>query len=388
MADVLARYSDRPPSQASSDASHYDNTDNQIDRYGFYPEAPERRTRTVEINTQKQKNRRSVIIRQSIKRASDNVGLTTATDFQEQPKIDPHVIAKELERSEKWRAMAHRNDPTLPFEFTITSKLTDRVYKGIPDCWRASAWQSFLIPPEKKKDARLRAKIRRQELESDGAEDLEVRYKRHGLSASPFDGQIDLDVPRTISGHVLFRQRYQGGQRLLFRVLHAIALEFPSTGYVQGMASIAATLLCYYPEEQAFIMMTHLWTSRNLMKLYEPGFPHLLKSFADLERGMQKSKVGRHLLNINVTPMNFATRWYLTLFHVSLPFRTQLRVWDVFMLSRNPYKVMESVSLGLIEGMESRLLKCDFDQAMTLLTAPVDVLDDDRLLGLIRNKVH
>ena len=51
----------------------------------------------------------------------------------------------------------------------------------------------------------------------------------------------------------MFRRRYRGGQRLLFRVLHAISIQFPETGYVQGMASLAATLFCYYDEERAFI---------------------------------------------------------------------------------------------------------------------------------------
>ena len=41
-------------------------------------------------------------------------------------------------------------------------------------------------------------------------------------------------------------RRYRGGQRLLFRVLHAVALYYSDIGYVQGMASLGATLLCYF----------------------------------------------------------------------------------------------------------------------------------------------
>jgi hypothetical protein len=81
----------------------------------------------------------------------------------------------------------------------------------------------------------------------------------------------------------MFRRRYRGGQRLLFRVLHAISLYFPVTGYVQGMASLAATLLCYYDEEQCFVMMVRLWRYRGLERLYHPGFGGLMAALQDFE---------------------------------------------------------------------------------------------------------
>uniref|UniRef100_A0A494G9J0 Rab-GAP TBC domain-containing protein n=1 Tax=Solanum lycopersicum TaxID=4081 RepID=A0A494G9J0_SOLLC len=63
------------------------------------------------------------------------------------------------------------------------------------------------------------------------------------------DYQIDLDVPRTISGHTLFVTRYGSGQRNLFHVLHCFSLICDSCGYCQGMGPIAATLLCYFEPE-------------------------------------------------------------------------------------------------------------------------------------------
>jgi len=95
--------------------------------------------------------------------------------------------------------------------------------------------------------------------------------------------QIDLDVPRTVSGHVMFRRRYRGGQRLLFRVLHAISLYFPEVGYVQGMASLAATLLCYFDEERAFVMMVRLWRYRGLGWLYSDGLAGLMAALREFE---------------------------------------------------------------------------------------------------------
>ena len=73
-------------------------------------------------------------------------------------------------------------------------------------------------------------------------------------------------------------------QRLLFRVLHAISLYFPETGYVQGMASIAAMFLNYFDEEQAFIMLVRVWELRGLETLYKTGFEGLMSTLETFER--------------------------------------------------------------------------------------------------------
>jgi hypothetical protein len=58
------------------------------------------------------------------------------------------------------------------------------------------------------------------------------------------------------------------------------------------MASIAATLLCYYDEETAFIMMVRMWELRGLEELYKPGFGGLMEALDDFETGWMK---GNHL---------------------------------------------------------------------------------------------
>lgn len=352
----------------------------KIDRYGFYPEKQQRRVSAATLDAARARSqtlrRKNTLARDTLKRASMNLGITIPTDYMELPRHDAVSTEKEVERSQKWRSMAVRKNPSSPFMFKVNAKLVNRVYKGIPDCWRSSAWHSFV--------SRTSTVTEWEFLRM---------YEQHSELPCEQDGQIDLDVPRTISGHVLFRRRHEGGQRLLFRVLHAIALQFPETGYVQGMASIAATLLCYFPEDQAFVMLARLWTNRGLTALYEPGFPRLIDAFAALEVQMKTSQVGRHLLKIGCQPMAWATRWYLTLFHISLPFRTQLRVWDLYMLY-NPkelgdqFKVLEATTLALIEGIENVLLGSDFEEAMRILTSPVEVRNDDRLMQAIRRKMR
>ena len=73
-------------------------------------------------------------------------------------------------------------------------KLRRRVYKGIPDRWRSAAWEVLM---------NNFAKSGPRELVK-----LDERYRLDLDRPSSYDIQIDLDVPRTISGHVLFRTRY------------------------------------------------------------------------------------------------------------------------------------------------------------------------------------
>lgn len=185
---------------------------------------------------------------------------------------------KEWDREDKWTKMAKptqkgRDGGGMKFEFdTRSSKLIERTWKGIPDRWRSTAWYSFLESSAKR------------HADSPSEEELIDAFHAFQYMSSPDDMQIDIDVPRTITSHIMFRRRYRGGQRLLFRVLHAMSLYFPDTGYVQGMAALTATLLAYYDEEHAFVMLARLWRLRGLEQLYKSGFAGLMEALDDFER--------------------------------------------------------------------------------------------------------
>lgn len=205
-------------------------------------------------------------------------GLANIAENDEGSKAVLDLKRKEWEREEKWRKMAKvvkkSNDGGgMVFEFdTRSPKLIERTWKGIPDRWRATAWHAFLTSSAE----------RRGGLPSD--DELVAAFHRLLDLGSPDDVQIDIDVPRTINSHIMFRRRYRGGQRLLFRVLHALSLYFPDTGYVQGMASLVATLLCYYEEETAFVMLVRLWQLRGLDRLYQSGFDGLMEALDEFEK--------------------------------------------------------------------------------------------------------
>ncbi|KAH2463171.1 hypothetical protein KXW63_008037, partial [Aspergillus fumigatus] len=314
---------------------------------------------------------------------------------------------KEWQREDKWTKMAKPTRRTalgggMTFEFdTQSPKLIERTWKGIPDRWRATAWYAFLEASAKRRS------------DSPTEQELVEAYNEFQLISSPDDVQIDIDVPRTITSHIMFRRRYRGGQRLLFRVLHAMSLYFPDTGYVQGMAALAATLLAYYDEEHAFIMLVRLWQLRGLERLYQSGFSGLMEALSDFEREwLDAGEVAAKLNELGIPPTAYGTRWYLTLFNYSIPFPAQLRVWDVFMLlgdaeeppgkgtnqSEPPVTsafgrgldVLHATSAALIDGMREIILESDFENAMKVLTSWVPIQDVELFMRVAKAewKVH
>ena len=111
---------------------------------------------------------------------------------------------KEAERIAKWGRMleAAERDPggnvaSWRVRKTKTAKLRSRVLKGVPDRWRAAVWEvlvSHFVYASTGRPTRF--------------DDLKGEYHTNVDRPSSYDVQIDLDVPRTINGHVLFKTRY------------------------------------------------------------------------------------------------------------------------------------------------------------------------------------
>ncbi|KAL8775512.1 MAG: hypothetical protein Q9209_000008 [Squamulea sp. 1 TL-2023] len=343
-------------------------------------------------------------------------GLADINEDQEDSRAARDLRQREREREEKWRRMARvvnhddKRGGGMVFNFdTKSPKVIERTWKGIPDRWRATAWHAFLTTSAKRHGG----------LPSD--DDLKAAFSRLLQQGSPDDVQIDIDVPRTIYSHIMFRRRYRGGQRLLFRVLHCLSIYFPKTGYVQGMAALAATLLCYFDEEMAFVMLVRLWQLRGLDRLYQSEFQGLMQALEEFEKGwLADGEVAQKLKALDISPTAYGTRWYLTLFNYSVPFPAQLRVWDVFMLlgdanektlSAVPQEpvpstsgdvssgvgvtaddvsyhggldVLHAVSAALIDGTREILLDSDFESAMKVLTSWIPIRDEELLMRVAK----
>jgi len=62
------------------------------------------------------------------------------------------------------------------------------------------------------------------------------------------------------------------------------------------MASIAATLLCYYPDDIAFVMLVRLWQDKGLKNFFSQEFDGLMTAFKSLDETLANRPVGKQLV--------------------------------------------------------------------------------------------
>jgi len=250
-------------------------------------------------------------------------------------------------------------------------KFRERVYKGIPDCWRSAAWETMI------NETSGAGKVEMDRLSQEYEDNLE--------QPSSYDIQIDLDVPRTISGHVMFRTRYGQGQRSLFRVLHSFSLRCNECGYCQGMGPIAATLLCYMDPKRVYPALVHLHDLYTMHNIFKPGFPGLLEAIYIQERITEQMMPGVYgaFKQQMISTTSYATKWYITLFANSVPFHTQLRLWDAFFLDGPDLFIVVAVAIVWVHKDCITSKSATFETILSLLSSFFVPEDDDVLLEWI-----
>ena len=287
----------------------------------------------------------------------------------------------------KWeKMMIPQRTPGQPLtRFTLSpsipaSKLRKRIYKGIPDRWRAAAWEALIerrFAADKGKQAQTQLAPSRAFLES-----LAI--------PSPHDVQIDLDVPRTISGHILLPTRYGLGQRNLFHVLHAFSLHCNDCAYCQGMGPIGATLLCYLIPETAYSSMVAMHDVYDLHKIFSPGFPGLVELFY-VQNSLMKRYMPRLQAKLEgdmITSSSYATKWYITMFNGTVPFETQLRIWDAFFYEGPDVLVI--AALAILWNLQAKLLHASatFEYTLGALSSLFIPENDDAFMMWICNTLE
>lgn len=133
-----------------------------------------------------------------------------------------------MKRREKWRKMITNWDYYKKKNF---DKLRERVFKGIPNAVRGSAWMLLLDVPRIKDEQQNR---------------YEEMYNL-GKQYSREIRQIDLDVNRTFRNNIMFRERYNIKQQELFRVLVAYSVYNQEVGYCQVSVLRTCSLMQLIP---------------------------------------------------------------------------------------------------------------------------------------------
>ncbi|KAK4057233.1 hypothetical protein OIO90_001728 [Microbotryomycetes sp. JL221] len=375
----------------------------RLDRYGFFSS-----THPAALSSQHHRIAKldaaaySSLAGSKKKKRSRPMSLQTppSTSTSSQQKIEfrvsvasqpPKVAAVETKRIDKWADMltVFRRDPggnvaewglhdewwngreTRGVDGGKYRKLQRRVFKGVPDRWRRAVWAVEMEKTAKEGQGKSRRVATLVQLEKE--------YWALIEKPSAQDIQIDLDVPRTISGHVMFHTRYGQGQRALFHVLHAAGLRcLDIGGYCQGMGPIAATLLCYFEPEY------------RLRDIFAPGFPGLVENFYVQERLVEflMPDVHKAFEIHGITSSSYATKWYITLFANSVPFATQLRFWDALLLEGMDFLIVAAVAIIWCFRDQFTSLDASFEDILSALSSFFEVESDDALMRWIRKALR
>lgn len=251
---------------------------------------------------------------------------------------------REGTRALKWNKMMRKWDRYS----SRTSKLRSRLYKGIPDCVRGEAWKLLCNS----------GKLRNTNT---------GKYALLLARPSPHSEQINRDINRTFPKHIFFQDRGGLGQTLLFNVLKAFSLYNPTVGYCQGMGFIAAMLLIYMEEEDAFWVLVKLCEAYGMSGLFMEGFPALTECYEIINKMLEEllPAISNHFKENDIhTPM-YCPQWFLTLFIITLPFALVLRIWDIFL--HDGLEAIFLAAISLLKLYESEILKMDTEGLFMLL---------------------
>ncbi|XP_060892518.1 USP6 N-terminal-like protein [Labrus mixtus] len=297
----------------------------------------------------------------SIYKVTDRFGFLHEKELPTPSALEEKQKMLEVERVEKWLKMVKNWD-----KYKNSEKLVKRVYKGIPLQLRGQAW-ALLLDIEKVK------------------KENEGKYEKMKQQARTFSTeikQIDLDVNRTFRNHIMFMDRFGVKQQALFHVLASYSVYNTEVSYCQGMSQIAAILLMYLNEEEAFWALSQLLTnSKHAMHgFFIPGFPKLHRFQAQHERILSKMlpKLKKHMDKEQMTTGIYTTKWFLQCFIDRTPFTLTLRLWDIYIMEGE--KMLNAMAYTIFKLHKKRLQRLQLEDLREFLQEQLAVsffLPDD-----------
>nr|XP_020458314.1 USP6 N-terminal-like protein isoform X2 [Monopterus albus] len=262
----------------------------------------------------------------SIYKVIDRFGFMHEDELPAPTAQEEKLKQLEVERAEKWLKMVKKWD-----KYKNSERMVRRVYKGIPLQLRGRAWALMLD-------------VERAKKENEGKYE---KMKEQARLCSPEIKQIDLDINRTFRNHIMFMDRFGVKQQSLFHVLAAYSVYNTEVSYCQGMSQIAALLLMYMNEEDAFWALSQLLTNQKhaMHGFFVPGFPKLQRFQAHHDQIISKliPKLKKHLT----------------------PFTLTLRLWDIFILEGE--RLLTAMSYTVLKMHKKRLLKMCLEELREFL---------------------
>ena len=144
---------------------------------------------------------------------------------------------------------------------------------------------------------------------------------------------IDLDIERTFPYMGIFKKDSQYGEDLR-EILRIFVVERPDIGYVQGLSYIAATLLLQMEKFQAFICLTNIVLSPNILPFYmldEEKIKTRLNIFNDIFQ-INLPKLYEHFQKNEILPEHYLLEWFMTLYTRNLFIELAYKIWDIYII--------------------------------------------------------
>ncbi|KAG1931179.1 USP6 N-terminal-like protein [Pimephales promelas] len=284
----------------------------------------------------------------SVYRVTDRFGFLHEEELPTPTAVEEKYKLQEVEREEKWVKMVKKWE-----KYQNSEKMMKRVYKGIPLKLRGQAW-ALLLDVQNVKQANFRK-----------YEKMKEQAKKYSTEIK----QIDLDVNRTFRNHIMFMERFGVKQQALFHVLAAYSVYNTEVSYCQGMSQIAAILLMYMNEEDAFWALSQLLTNQKhaMHGFFIPGFPKLHRFQLHHDQILSKllPKLRKHLDKEQMCTGIYTTKWFLQCFIDRTPFTLTLRLWDIYILEGE--KILTAMAYTLLKLYKKTLLKMSLEDLREFL---------------------
>ncbi|KAJ7261890.1 rab-GTPase-TBC domain-containing protein [Mycena rebaudengoi] len=169
---------------------------------------------------------------------------------------------------------------------------------------------------------------------------------------------IEKDLHRSLPEYAGYQS--QEGISALRRVLQAYSFKNPELGYCQAMNILAAAILIYMSEEQAFWLLEVL-CDRLLPGYYAPSMHGTLLDQRVFEALVQRCLpiIHEHFQNVDVQLSVASLPWFLSLYINSMPMIFAFRIVDCF-FCMGP-KVLFQVGLAILKINGEKLLQIQDD---------------------------
>jgi len=225
--------------------------------------------------------------------------------------------------------------------------LLERVQRGVPAEHRGEIWLSI----------------------SDSLDaHLDVLYWQLLNEHCPYERAINQDLGRTFPEIPMFKT--DEVRKQLYNIMKAYSIYDSEVGYCQGLSFIAGLFLMQnMKEELAFTIFVRLMESYNLRTLFTPKMPGLMLLIYQFNAIFQTyiPALYFHFYRYNLSPMMYASQWFLTLFSYSFNVDLVFRILDMILVE-GPISVLLRFALVILKRYEDELLSIEkFDSLMNFL---------------------